>query len=88
MTKTNINVESRVRAVLMKKLGADEREVTLDASLTHDLGADSLDVAETIMELEKEFEDVDLKIEDSEAENLNTVEQIIGFIQNYAAKTA
>ena len=72
-------IEERVKAIIVDKLGVDESEVTAEASFTNDLGADSLDTVELIMELEKEF---DLSIPDEEAEKIVTVGDAIAFIEN------
>ena len=63
-------IESKVKAIIVDKLGVDEAEVKPEASFTNDLGADSLDTVELIMEFEKEF---DIKIEDDEAQKIQTV---------------
>ena len=72
------DVASKVKAIIVDKLGVDESEVTNDASFTNDLGADSLDTVELIMEFEKEF---DIQIPDDQAENIGTVGQAIQFIE-------
>ena len=72
-------IESKVKAIIVDKLGVDEAEVKAEASFTNDLGADSLDTVELIMELEKEF---DLSIPDEEAEKIVTVGDAIAFIEN------
>ena len=69
---------TKVKAIIVDKLGVDESEVTNDASLTNDLGADSLDTVELIMELEKEF---DIQIPDDEAEGIVTVGDAISFVE-------
>lgn len=69
---------SRVKAIIVDKLGVDENEVTPEASFTNDLGADSLDTVELIMEFEKEF---DLAIPDDEAEKISTVGEAIAHIE-------
>ena len=68
----------KVKAIIVDKLGVDESEVTNDASFTNDLGADSLDTVELIMELEKEF---DIQIPDDEAEGIATVGDAIYFVE-------
>ena len=65
------DVATKVKAIIIDKLGVDEAEVTNSASFTNDLGADSLDTVELIMEFEKEF---DIQIPDDKAENIATVE--------------
>ena len=73
------DISSRVRAIIVDKLGVDENETVPEASFTNDLGADSLDTVELIMEFEKEF---DIQIPDDQAENIITVGQAIKFIEN------
>ena len=72
------DISSRVKAIIIDKLGVDENEVVQDASFTNDLGADSLDTVELIMEFEKEF---DIQIPDDQAETISTVGQAIQFIE-------
>ncbi len=72
-------ITNRVKAIITDKLGVEESQVTPEASFTNDLGADSLDTVELIMELEKEF---DLQIPDEEAEKIVTVGDAIAFIEN------
>ncbi len=73
------DIETRVKTIIMDKLGVGENEVTPTASFIGDLGADSLDTAELIMGLEDEF---NVKIEDSEAENIRTVGDAVSFIES------
>ena len=70
-------IESRVKAIIADKLSRDENEVTNEAEFTKDLGADSLDTVELIMEFEKEF---GVKIPDDQAENIKTVQNAIDYI--------
>ena len=63
------DVKSKVISIIVDKLGVDEGEVTNEASFTNDLGADSLDTVELIMEFEKEF---NIAIPDEQAENIQT----------------
>ncbi len=72
------DVAAKVKAIIVDKLGVDESEVTNEASFTNDLGADSLDTVELIMEFEKEF---DLAIPDDEAEKISTVGEAIAHIE-------
>ena len=72
------DVATKVKAIIIDKLGVDETEDTDSASFTNDLGADSLDTVELIMEFEKEF---DIQIPDDKAENIATVEDAISFIE-------
>lgn len=69
---------TKVKAIIVDKLGVDEAEVSPEASFTNDLGADSLDTVELIMEFEKEF---DIQIPDDQAENIVSVGQAIEFIE-------
>ena len=73
------DVASRVKAIIVDKLSVEESEVTTEASFTNDLGADSLDTVELIMEFEKEF---DLSIPDDQAEKISTVGDAIAYIEN------
>ncbi len=71
-------IESKVKAIIVDKLGVDESEVKPEASFTNDLGADSLDTVELIMEFEKEF---DVAIPDDKAEKIGTVADAIAYIE-------
>jgi len=73
------DIASRVNSIIVDKLGVDESEVTAEASFTNDLGADSLDTVELIMEFEKEF---NLAIPDDQAEKIGTVGDAIAYISN------
>ncbi|HOV10370.1 MAG TPA: acyl carrier protein [Bacteroidales bacterium] len=73
------DITARVKAIIVDKLGVDENEVTPEASFTNDLGADSLDTVELIMEFEKEF---NIAIPDEEAEKIGTVGDAIRYIEN------
>ncbi len=77
------SIAERVSKIIVEKLGVDESEVTPDASFTNDLGADSLDTVELIMEFEKEF---DISIPDEKAENIQTVGQAIEYIEENSGK--
>jgi len=72
-------ISSKVKAIIVDKLVIDESEVTNDSDFQKDLGADSLDTVELIMEFEKEF---DLQIPDDEAEGINTVGAAIKYIED------
>ena len=72
------DTKSRVVAIIVDKLGVDEAEVTPEASFTNDLGADSLDTVELIMEFEKEFE---ISISDQDAEKIGTVGDAISYME-------
>ena len=73
------DIAAKVKAIIVDKLGVDESEVTPEASFTNDLGADSLDTVELIMEFEKEF---DIAIPDDQAEKIGTVGEAIAYIEN------
>ena len=72
------DVASKVKAIIVDKLGVDESEVVNEASFTNDLGADSLDTVELIMEFEKEF---NIQISDEDAEKIQTVADVVSYIQ-------
>jgi len=74
------DVHSKVVSIIVDKLGVEESEVTKEASFTNDLGADSLDTVELIMEFEKEF---NLSIPDEEAEKIETVGDAINYIESH-----
>jgi acyl carrier protein len=75
------DIATRVKKIIVDKLGVDEAEVTLEASFTNDLGADSLDTVELIMEFEKEF---NISIPDEQAETITTVGQAITYLEEHA----
>jgi acyl carrier protein len=75
------DIASRVKAIIVDKLGVDETEVTIEASFTNDLGADSLDTVELIMEFEKEF---NIGIPDDQAEKIGTVGEAVSYIEENA----
>ncbi|MGC9374352.1 MAG: acyl carrier protein [Bacteroidales bacterium] len=75
------DIASRVKAIIVDKLGVDENEVTPEASFTNDLGADSLDTVELIMEFEKEF---NISIPDDQAENIGTVGDATKYVEEHA----
>jgi len=72
-------IEAKVKAIIVDKLGVEESEVTPEASFTNDLGADSLDTVELIMEFEKQF---GITIPDDQAEKIGTVADAIAYIEN------
>jgi acyl carrier protein len=78
---TMSEIASRVKKIIVDKLGVDENEVTNEASFTNDLGADSLDTVELIMEFEKEF---NISIPDEQAEKITTVEQAVSYLEENA----
>ena len=71
-------IESKEKAIIVDKLGVDEAQVKAEASFTNDLGADSLDTVELIMEFEKEF---GISIPDEQAEKIATVGDAISYIE-------
>ena len=73
------DVTTKVKAIIVDKLGVDESEVTPTASFTDDLGADSLDTVELVMALEEEF---DLEIADEDAELISTVNEAVNYINS------
>ncbi len=77
------DVSAKVTAIIVDKLGVDEGEVNREASFTNDLGADSLDTVELIMEFEKEF---NIAIPDDQAEKISTVGQAIDYIEKNVGK--
>ena len=82
--KTHLNfttmseIEERVKSIIVDKLGVSETEVTPEATFQQDLGADSLDTVELIMEFEKEF---DIQIPDEKAETIQTVQDAVSYIE-------
>ena len=72
------DIQNRVKAIIVDKLGVDESEVKPEATFTNDLGADSLDTVELIMELEKEF---NITIPDDQAEKIATVGDAIAYAE-------
>ena len=73
-----MSVEAKVIDVVAEQLGVDKDKITRDTSFVNDLGADSLDTVELIMELEEEF---DTTIPESTAEQVQTVGQAIDFLE-------
>lgn len=71
------DIAERVKKIIVDKLGVDDAQVTPEASFTNDLGADSLDTVELIMEFEKEF---DISIPDEQAEKIQTVGQVVDYL--------
>ncbi|RAP76295.1 acyl carrier protein [Paenibacillus montanisoli] len=73
------DVFDRVKRIVVDRLGVDESEVSLEASFKEDLGADSLDVVELVMELEDEF---DMEISDEDAEKITSVGEVVNYISS------
>lgn len=76
-------IQDKIKSIIASKLGIDEAEITPDKNLSNDLGADSLDVVELSMELEREF---NLKFEDTDTEKIQTVEDLYKLIEEYTTK--
>jgi len=76
------DVAAKVKSIIVEKLGVDEADVVESANFTNDLGADSLDTVELIMEFEKEFE---LSIPDEDAENIATVGDAVKYLTEKSA---
>ncbi len=78
-----LDVETKVTAILTEKLGVPNSQITPDASFVRDLGIDSLDYAELVMEFELTF---DIKIPDDDAEKMQTIGQAVAYIQSKLKK--
>jgi acyl carrier protein len=77
------DVDSKVREIIVNKLGVDAGQITPAASFTNDLGADSLDTVELVMEFEKAF---NIQIPDEDAEKISTVGDAINYLKSKAGK--
>ncbi|HUW63809.1 MAG TPA: acyl carrier protein [Spirochaetia bacterium] len=75
-----MSIFDRVKTIIVDQLGAEDAEVTMEASFVDDLGADSLDIVELVMALEEEF---DIEIPDDEAEKIRTVGEAVKYIQTH-----
>jgi len=75
-----VSIFDRVKTIIVDQLGAEDAEVTMEASFVDDLGADSLDIVELVMALEEEF---DIEIPDDEAEKIRTVGEAVKYIQTH-----
>ena len=78
------DIATKVKNIIVEKLGVEEAEVTPEASFTNDLGADSLDTVELVMALEEEF---GLEIPDTEAEKIRSVGDAVNYIKTNSKKT-
>jgi acyl carrier protein len=76
-----MSVADKVKSIIVEQLGVDEEEVTVDASFTDDLGADSLDIVELVMAFEEEF---GIEIPDEEAEKISKVREAVEYIEKHA----
>ena len=74
-------IASKVKAIIVDKLGVEESQVTNEASFTNDLGADSFDTVELIMDFEKEF---GISIPDDQAEKIATVGDAVSYIEEHS----
>ncbi len=79
-----MNVEEKVKNIIVEQLNVDAESVTADASFIEDLGADSLDIVELVMTMEEEF---DLEIPDEDAEKIKSVGDVITYVQNKSKAT-
>lgn len=79
------NIDERVKAIIAEKLGVSEEQVTNEATFTQDLGADSLETVELMLDLEREF---DVSIPDDVSDKIQTVGQAIEFIEKAAEEKA
>ena len=73
------DIEKKVKEIIVSKLGVDEAQITLEASFTNDLGADSLDTVELVMEFEKAF---NVQIPDEDAEKIYTVGDAVTYLKS------
>ena len=78
-------VEQKVKQIIVEQLGVDESQVDTNASFVDDLGADSLDIVELVMEFEKEF---NIDIPDEDAEKLRTVGDAVGYLNSKMGSNA
>jgi acyl carrier protein len=76
------DIEAKVKEIIINKLGVDDGQITPEASFTNDLGADSLDTVELVMEFEKAF---NLQIPDEDAEKISTVGDAVKYIKSKSA---
>jgi acyl carrier protein len=75
-----VATEERVKSIIVEQLGVEEDEVTMEASFTDDLGADSLDIVELVMAFEEEF---GIEIPDEDAEKIGTVKDAVSYIDQH-----
>ena len=73
------DIANKVKEIIVDKLGVDEAEIAMESSFTNDLGADSLDTVELIMEFEKTF---DISIPDEQAEQITTVGEAVKYLES------
>lgn len=77
-----MNIEDRVKNIIVEQLSVDAESVTSEASFVEDLGADSLDIVELVMTMEEEF---DLEIPDEDAEKIKSVKDVVSYVKDKAA---
>ena len=83
MSTEEPSIEERLKEIIIKQFGEGEKTVTLESSFVNDLGADSLDIVELVMELEDEF---DVSIPDEDAEKIQTVGDAVKYIKEHTQK--
>jgi acyl carrier protein len=83
MSTEKPSIEERLKEIIIKQFGEGEKPVTLETSYVNDLGADSLDIVELVMELEDEF---DMSIPDEDAEKIQTVDDTVKYINEHTQK--
>jgi acyl carrier protein len=83
MSTEEPSIEERLKEIIIKQFGEGEKPVTLETSYVNDLGADSLDIVELVMELEDEF---DVSIPDEDAEKIQTVDDTVKYINEHKQK--
>lgn len=74
-----MDIDAKVKEIIVNKLGVDANQVTMEASFTNDLGADSLDTVELVMEFEKAF---NIQIPDEDAEKIAKVGDAVNYLKN------
>jgi acyl carrier protein len=80
---SNLTIEERVINIVVEQLGVSGEEISLNSSFVDDLGADSLDTVELVMQLEEEF---DTTISDDQAEEMSTIQDAVDFIKAHTAE--
>ena len=80
MAHENMNIDEKIKSIVVEQLGVSPEEVTPEAAFVEDLGADSLDVVELVMALEEEF---NIEISDEDAENIQKVGDCIEYINKH-----
>ncbi len=83
MSTEGPSIEEKLKEMIIKQFGESENTVTLESSFVNDLGADSLDIVELVMELEDEF---DVNIPDEEAQKMQTVSDAVKYINEHTQK--